>query len=146
MYHRTDVRAELWVGGGDSLVGELLTTEHLRGAWLVDCAGELPPGLADGVSQLYTRVFADIESVPSSLDRLVGLSRELAAALTPDGDATGPEKLFVMCSQGLNRSALVAGLILRELGAAPADIVREIQRSRPGSLSNATFVRLLFGE
>jgi protein-tyrosine phosphatase len=51
-----------------------------------------------------------------------------------------------MCTQGFNRSALVAGMILRELGASPDAIVEAIREARPGALTNQTFVRLLMGE
>jgi protein-tyrosine phosphatase len=53
---------------------------------------------------------------------------------------------MVMCKQGLNRSALMAGLILRELGASPAEVVEAIRAARPGALTNQTFVRLLLGD
>ncbi|MDP2622533.1 MAG: hypothetical protein Q8Q29_01905 [Actinomycetota bacterium] len=137
---------EVWVGGAESAVGELLTPNDMRGTWLVDCAGEIAREFTAAASESFMSVFADIDSVPSSFDRIAGLARELAVRLADgNGDeAPGPpSRLYVMCSQGFNRSALVAGLILRELGAAPDEVLREIRRSRPGSLTNETFVRLL---
>ena len=140
---RPGLGTEVWVGGAESALGELLTPNDMRGTWLVDCAGEIAREFTAAASESFMSVFADVDSVPSSFDRIAGLARELAVRLA-DGDGGGaPERLYVMCSQGFNRSALVAGLILRELGAAPDDVLREIRRCRPGSLTNETFVRLL---
>ncbi len=116
---------------------------------MIDCAGELPASFADAAALSLSRVFADIDSVPSSFDAILGLARDLATRIAgPAADGDGlpsarPQRLYVMCSQGFNRSALVAGLILRELGARPEDVLRDLRISRPGSLSNQTFVRLL---
>lgn len=145
--HRSDVPTEIWFGGANSIVGEALAPEDLRGAWLVDCAGELPGDFAGAAALTVSRVFADIESVPSSFDAILGLARDLAGKLSGSEPPTdgAPPRVYVMCSQGFNRSALVAGLILREMGAEPADVLRDLRRSRPGSLSNETFVRLLLG-
>ncbi len=151
--HRSDIRTEIWVGGADTAIGEPVTPAHLRGAWLVDCAGELPASFRAAATACFARVFADVESVPSSFDRVAGLARDLALRLrgSPFGLTKGldelpaelPSRLYVMCSQGFNRSALVAGLVLRELGAEPAAAVDAIRAARPGSLSNETFVRLV---
>lgn len=99
------------------------------------------------------RVFADIETVPSSFERIHGLARDIALFLTgvqlgaangldplPDGP---PSRLYVMCSQGFNRSALFTGLLLRNLGVEGDEIVSLIQRARPGALSNQTFLSLV---
>ncbi len=57
--------------------------------------------------------------------------------------ATPPARLYVMCQQGLNRSGLFMGLLLRALGMSAADAVSAIA-GRPGALNNQTFVRLIY--
>jgi hypothetical protein len=151
--HRDDIEVELWVGGADSAIGDPVEDHHLDGAWLIDCAGDLPAAFKRAAAAWFPRVFADTEVVPSSYHRLEGLAKDVAAAIL--GEAleaselaghAAPLRLMVMCKQGLNRSALMAGLILRELGASPGDIVEAIRAARPGALTNQTFVRLLLGE
>jgi hypothetical protein len=147
--HRDDVDVEIWVGGSDTAVGDEVEVLHLDGAWIVDCAGEIPPEFRQAALAVYPRVFADIEVVPSNLERIKSLAREIASTIEGrpvDAGVVRPERVFVMCKQGFNRSALVAGLILRELGASPPDIIAAIQAARPGALTNQTFVRLLLGE
>lgn len=151
--HRDDIDVEIWFGGSDTAVGEALALEHLEGAWLIDCAGELPPAFRAAAAACFARVFADTEVVPSAYERIEELAREVAAAVLGElHEASAlnhherPVRIFVMCKQGFNRSALFAGLVLRELGAEPPDIVEAIKSARPGALTNQTFVRLLLGE
>jgi protein-tyrosine phosphatase len=47
------------------------------------------------------------------------------------------------CTSGFNRSALVAGLILTELGATGAEALARIRARRPGALFNETFADYL---
>ncbi|HXH23524.1 MAG TPA: hypothetical protein VNN10_16020 [Dehalococcoidia bacterium] len=151
--HRDDIEVELWVGGADSAIGDPVEEHHLEGAWLIDCAGDLPQRFKEAAAAWFPRVFADLEVVPSSFHRLERLAKDVAAAVLGEAlDATelaghaAPLRLMVMCKQGMNRSALMAGLILRELGASPSEIVEAIRAARPGALTNQTFVRLLLGE
>jgi hypothetical protein len=157
--HREDIDVEIWVGGSDTAIGEEVEVLHLDGAWLIDCAGEIPTDFREAALAVYPRVFADIEVIPSNIDRIASLAREIADSIlgrgfrasnndanSPSVDARSPERVFVMCTQGFNRSALVAGLILRELGAEPQAVIEAIRRARPGALTNQTFVRLLKGE
>ena len=149
--HRSDITTELWIGGSYSAVGERLPESDLRNAWLVDCAGELPETFRASAAAHFMRVFEDLEDVPQLYPRIQSLSRQLAATLSgrpttgpePPLPAQRPDRVYVLCKQGLNRSALLAGRILRELGAPGEWIVDEIRRRRPGSLSNETFVRLI---
>ena len=43
----------------------------------------------------------------------------------------------------MNRSGLVAGMLLRALGFESVAAIELIRRHRPGALSNLTFVRLV---
>jgi protein-tyrosine phosphatase len=47
------------------------------------------------------------------------------------------------CSGGFNRSGLVAGLILNELGVSGAEALARIRARRPGALFNETFADYL---
>lgn len=139
---RTDIRGELWVGGADSAIGEHLTVAHLRGAWLIDCAGEVPAPMREAAARCVMRVFEDMEQTPSAYPRIESLAAEVAEALVAPTLAA-PPRVYVLCKQGFNRSALVAGRILRRLGLSGEEAVSEIRGLRPGALNNQTFARLV---
>jgi hypothetical protein len=137
------------MGGANSLHGELLVPDELCDAWLIDLAGELPDEYRSACAHWLPRVFADIEAVPQHFDRLDALARSLAACMSGDTHADGwphphepPRRLYVMCQQGMNRSGLLTGLILRALGVSTEDALAAIA-SRPGALTNQTYLRLL---
>jgi hypothetical protein len=92
------------------------------------------PARPDGVIYLYFP-FADAE-LPT-LRRLHAVAR-LAADLVQGG-----ERVLVHCQMGLNRSALVAGLILVHNGMTGAAAVERLQERRPGALYNETFCTYL---
>lgn len=141
-------RAELWVGGWLSAVGPDLKATHLNKSWIVDCSGELPTELRAAAAFVIPSVFDDVEIVPPQLERLNVLARELGETLSRGvpparyGIDT-PDRVYVLCKQGLNRSAFLAGLILRALPLPSDGVVAELRRSRPGSLSNRVFEDLL---
>ena len=148
--HRDDVTTELWMGGSYTAFGQPLAASDLRGAWLVDCVGELTDVFRDAAAACFMRVFEDIDDVPSSYARIDALARAIGRVMVgaAPGDALEappepPDRVYVLCKQGLNRSALVAGRILRELGATGPAAVAEIRRRRPGALTNLTFERLI---
>jgi hypothetical protein len=146
--HRDDIDVEIWVGGSDTALGDEIEMHHLEGAWLIDCAGEMTPAFREAAIACFPRVFADLEVLPSNIDRLRDLARDIGARIRGEAaealaEHESPVRVFVMCSQGFNRSGLMAGLILREIGASPEEIVLAIRGARPGALSNETFVRLL---
>ena len=146
---RADITTELWMGGADSLYGDRVQPEDLRDAWVVDLAGDMPAGHRDACGHWLPRVFADVETVPHAFERLVMLAQGIAACLSGgdaddgwDHPAVPPRRLYVMCQQGMNRSGLLAGLILRALGVAADDALAAVG-SRPGALTNQTYVRLI---
>ena len=152
--HRDDVTTELWVGGSYTAFGQPLASSDLRGAWLVDCVGELTDVFRDAAAACFMCVFEDIDDVPSSYERIDALARAIGRVMlgaapgdaleaSPDPLPDSPDRVYVLCKQGLNRSALVAGRILRELGATGPAAVAEIRRGRPGALTNLTFERLI---
>ena len=63
---------------------------------------------------------------------------KLGASLVADG-----RRVLSHCGMGYNRSALVAGLILVELGLPGAAAVAQIRARRPGALFNDRFAEFL---
>lgn len=146
---REDVLTELWMGGANSLRGDLLDPADLCDAWVIDLAGDMPAELRAACSHWLPRVFADVEQVPHEYERLSALARSIAACLMGEERANGwphpaepPRRLYVMCQQGLNRSGLLTGLILRALGVPSNEALAAIA-IRPGALTNQTYVRLV---
>jgi protein-tyrosine phosphatase len=62
----------------------------------------------------------------------------LAAHLIRNG-----QKVLAHCGMGFNRSALLAGLILTELGVDGATAVELLRQRRPGALFNERFAEYL---
>ena len=136
-----------------NLLGKPLDDDDLRDSWLVDCAGELPPDYRARASGSIMRVFGDIDAVPTTYDRIELLAHQLASQLRgevsdrasaedalPDGP---PERIYVLCKQGMNRSALLAGRVMRLLDVPAEQTVELLRAQRPGALSNQTFVDLI---
>jgi hypothetical protein len=63
---------------------------------------------------------------------------KLGASLVRDGHA-----VLSHCGMGFNRSALVAGLILNELGMPGPHAVERLRARRPGALFNERFAAFL---
>jgi protein-tyrosine phosphatase len=76
------------------------------------------------------------EGLPS-LSRLHTVAR-LGSDLLRQG-----ERVLVHCEMGLNRSALLAGLILVHGGASGEDALQRLQDRRPGALFNERFCEYL---
>ncbi len=71
------------------------------------------------------------------LPKLHGIAR-LGASLIREGHV-----VLSHCGMGYNRSALVAGLILTELGMLGSDAVARLRERRPGALFNERFAAYL---
>ena len=69
--------------------------------------------------------------------KLHGIAK-LGASLVRDGHV-----VLSHCGMGFNRSALVAGLILVELGMPGKEVVTHLRARRPGALFNETFAAYL---
>lgn len=136
------LRAAIWMGGAHSRTGEPLFEAGLGSAVVVDAAGDLPREWRTSAQAWLPCVFGDIDSVPVMLDRIHATVRTVAEMLR-DGEA--PEAVYSMCQHGMNRSGLIAGLLLRELGMGGDDAIRLIRERRRGALSNWSFVGLIEG-
>jgi protein-tyrosine phosphatase len=102
---------------------------------------DLEAGLDAGIPAHPNRViyvyfpFRD-EDVPT-LHKLHAVAR-LGAALIQ-----ARERVLVHCQMGLNRSALVAGLVLVYTGLSGEAAVARLQNRRPGALYNEAFASYL---
>jgi len=81
--------------------------------------------------------FDDDDRLLPSLTKLRAIA-QLAASLVREGHT-----VLSHCSGGFNRSGLVAGLILTELGMSGAEALTRIRAKRPGALYNDTFADYL---
>ena len=106
---------------------------------VIDLEGELDhcvPTLPGHVLYVYFPIYD--EALPD-LGRLHGVAR-LAAAQYRAG-----ERVLSHCGMGYNRSALVAGLVLVELGWSGAEALARLRERRPGALFNPAFAEYLAG-
>jgi protein-tyrosine phosphatase len=81
--------------------------------------------------------FDDDDRELPSRTKLRAVAR-LGASLVRDGHT-----VLTHCSAGFNRSGLVAGLILTELGVPGAEALARIRERRPGALFNDMFAEFL---
>jgi hypothetical protein len=136
------LRSNIWMGGADSDLGEPIVAAMLEESWVLDCAGRMPSRHAEAAGHMETQVFADVAARPEQFDLLAHIAKDWASALLDQQDEP-PRHVFVMCQYGMNRSGLVAGLLLCALGLDAGDAIRRITRARPGALSNTRYRRLL---
>jgi protein-tyrosine phosphatase len=114
------------------------TPVHSRGIEvIIDLEGTLDAGVSTRpghILYIYHHIYD--EDLPD-LVRLHAVA-ELGARLVRSG-----QKVLAHCSMGFNRSALVAGLILTELGFEGAAAVERLRERRPGALYNERFAAYL---
>ena len=134
---------EIWMGGAHSHVGDEMTHEALRSAWVIDCAGEMDRAFRASSARWLACVFPDLDGPLGSSNRVHEVVEATLATIR--NDATAPQRVYVMCQHGMNRSGLVTGLLLRGLGVEPRDTVERIRRSRPGALANDHFRLMVLG-
>ena len=133
------------MGGAHSIAGEAWAVESLASSWVIDCAGEIDRSFRGAAANWVACVFPDLDGPLSSSNRVVEtVSAALEAMTSPS--ATAPERIYIMCQHGMNRSGLVTGLILRGLGMAPREAVERIRGARPGALANDYFRLMLLRE
>ena len=104
---------------------------------IIDLEGTLDQGVSTRPGHLlyiYHHIYD--EDLPD-LPRMQGLAL-LAAHLIRNG-----QKVLAHCGMGFNRSALLAGMILAELGVDGAEAVARLRARRPGALFNERFAEYL---
>lgn len=111
---------------------------HDRGiSVVVDLEGDVDHGVPSSADAfLYVYLPIHDGDMPN-LDRLHAVGR-LAAELVGKG-----HRLLSHCGMGLNRSALVAGLVLMHHGMDGPQAVARLQERRPGALFNEVFANYL---
>ena len=138
----TGALANVWMGGAHSNVGRELDLANLRRAVVIDCAGDMPAIYRERAGRWFANVFLDLDSWPMHFDRLEAHVAEVAATLDHGGETLD---IYAMCTHGMNRSGLAAGLLLRAFGIEGPEAVRLIRLARPGALSNDTFRGIVAG-
>ncbi len=106
---------------------------------VIDLEGEIDtciPSKTDSCLYIYFPIDDDNEKMPN-LTKLRAIAR-LGAALIAEG-----HRVLSHCGMGFNRSALMAGLIMVELGMPGADVVARLRERRPGALFNDGFAAFL---
>lgn len=100
---------------------------------VIDLEGDVDHGVPTAADQfLYIYLPIHDGDLPN-LDRLQAVA-ELGAALVAKG-----HRVLSHCGMGLNRSALVAALIMMRNGLPAARAIAQLRERRPGALFNATF-------
>jgi hypothetical protein len=111
---------------------------HLQGIEvIIDLEGTLDQGVSTRPGHLlyiYHHIYD--EELPN-LPRMHAVA-EMAARLIREG-----HKVLAHCTMGFNRSALMAGLILTELGFDGPTAVARLRERRPGALYNERFADYL---
>ena len=106
---------------------------------IIDLEGDLDQGVSTRPGHLlyiYHHIYD--EELPD-LARMQALAM-LGAHLIRNG-----QKVLAHCGMGFNRSALLAGLILTELGVDGPAAVDRLRARRPGALFNERFAEYLTG-
>jgi hypothetical protein len=104
---------------------------------VIDLEGGLDSGIPDNPNHVIYVYFPFKDEDVPTLHKLHAVAR-LGASLVQTG-----ERVLVHCQMGLNRSALVAGLVLVYSGLSGEDAVLRLQTRRPGALYNEVFATYL---
>jgi len=100
---------------------------------IIDLDGELDSGVPTVPNECLYIYFPIFDEELPNLHKLHAIG-SLGARLVRSGHS-----VLSHCGMGFNRSALVAGLILNELGMPGPEIVNRLRERRPGALFNERF-------
>jgi protein tyrosine phosphatase (PTP) superfamily phosphohydrolase (DUF442 family) len=106
---------------------------------VIDLEGDLDLGIPTVPNHMLYIFFPIYDEDLPDLNKLHAVAK-LGARLVKNG-----EKVLAHCGMGLNRSALVAGLILIYLGMKGNEAVALLREKRPGALYNDNFADYLSG-
>jgi hypothetical protein len=104
---------------------------------VIDLEGGLDLGVPTVPNQCLYIYFPIFDEELPNLSKLHAVAR-LGAALVKAG-----HRVLSHCGMGFNRSALVAGLIMCELGVPGPEVVTRLRARRPGALFNECFADFL---
>ena len=111
---------------------------HQRGITaVIDLDGDLDEGVPTMPNQMLYIYFPIYDDELPDLAKLHAIAK-LGASLVESG-----HRVLSHCGMGLNRSALMAGLILTYLGMRGDHVVQLLQERRPGALYNENFAAYL---
>jgi len=106
---------------------------------VIDLDGDLDSCIPTGANDcvyIYFPIPDDDQAEPP-LARLRAIAK-MAASLINEG-----HRVLSHCGLGFNRSALVAGLIMVEMGMPGSAVVARLRERRPGALFNEKFAEVL---
>jgi protein-tyrosine phosphatase len=104
---------------------------------VIDLEGDLDigvPTVPNHVLYLYFPIYDEDLPDPAKLQAVARLGAEMVRS---------GHRVLSHCGMGFNRSALVAGLILVELGLSGPEAVSLLRNRRPGALFNEVFAEYL---
>lgn len=104
---------------------------------IIDLEGGLDHGVPTVPNQCLYIYFPIFDEDLPNLTKLQSLGT-LGASLIRDG-----HRVLSHCGMGFNRSALVAGSILHQLGMPGPDIINRLRERRPGALFNDRFAEYI---
>lgn len=104
---------------------------------IIDLDGDIDAGIPTMPNHILYLYFPIFDEDLPDLAKLHGVAR-LAASLVGQG-----HKVLSHCGMGFNRSALMAGLVLRYLGMECHEVVGHLRKRRPGALFNDVFADYL---
>lgn len=104
---------------------------------IIDLEGDLDAGVSTrpgDVLYLYHPIYDEELPNLTTFHAVARLGAELIR---------GGQKVLAHCGMGYNRSALMAGIILTELGLSGSRAVEQLRERRPGALFNEVFAEYL---
>ena len=104
---------------------------------VIDLEGELDHGVPTIPNHILYVYFPIYDEDLPDMAKLIAVAR-LGSALVRSG-----HRVLSHCGMGFNRSALVAGLILMDMGMSGPEVVRHLRQKRPGALFNDVFANYL---
>ena len=120
------VADRLWIGGAHATLPNEVTV-------VLTLEDTAPPITAGGVTETCAP-FPDSRWQPID-------THAVTTAL--DGANRTDRDVLVRCRHGINRSALIAALVLVTRGTDPQETIDTIRLARPGALTNPYFVELI---
>lgn len=106
---------------------------------VIDLDGELDTGVPTHPGHILYIYFPIYDEDLPDTAKLLAVAR-LGASLVRSG-----HRVLSHCGMGFNRSALVAGLILMDMGMSGPEVVALLRQKRPGALFNDVFAQYLEG-
>jgi protein-tyrosine phosphatase len=118
-------------------IDEWSRVEELQISAVIDMDGDLDIGVPTVPNHMLYIYFPIFDEDLPDLEKLHAVAR-MGAGLIKSG-----HRVLSHCGMGLNRSALMAGLIMTYLGTKGPEAVELIRRRRPGALFNDNFASYL---